>query len=309
MDRLTSMKVFATVVRLGSFAAAAEELDMSSAMCSKYISDLEKSLNARLLNRTTRQHSLTEVGSAYLKKVVEILTEVEEAEQCVSELQNDPVGTLRIMSAPSFGSFHLSRAIKGYKEKYPRVSIELYLSDDFEHLVDLGMDLGIRVKDLEDSSVVALKISSSRLIVCGSPEYLEKNGIPETPHNLKDHVCMSMLDNLIFTPYWMFNIDGEETIIHTDSNYLKTNMADSLRVAAMNGSGLVQLPSYMIGLDIQAGKLQPVLEQYEPKPTPINLIYAHRKHMSLKVRSFVDYMKNYFETPPYWDKWMFEDNK
>lgn len=307
MDRLTSMKVFATVVRLGSFAAAAAELEMSNAMCSKYVRDLEKSLNARLLNRTTRQQSLTEVGSAYHKKVIDILTEIEDAEQCVSELQNDPVGTLRIMSAPSFGSFHLSRAIKGYKEIYPRVSIELYLSDDFEHMVDLGMDLGFRVKDLEDSSVVALKISSSRLIVCGSPEYLEKNGEPKTPEDLKDHVCMSMLDNLIFTPHWTFNIDGTETTIHTDSKYLRTNMADSLRVAAINGSGLIQLPSYMIGLDIQAGKLLPVLQEFEPEPTPINLIYAHRKHMSLKVRSFVDYMKNYFETPPYWDKWMFNN--
>jgi DNA-binding transcriptional LysR family regulator len=309
MDRLTSMKVFAAVVRLGSFAAAAEELEISNAMCSKYIRDLENSLNARLLNRTTRQHSLTEVGTAYHKKVIGILTEVEEAEQCVSELQNDPVGTLRIMSAPSFGSFHLSRAIKGYKELYPRVSIELFLSDDFEHMVDLGMDLGFRVKDLEDSSVVALKISSSRLIVCASPEYLKKNGTPKTPDDLDNHICMSMLDNLIFTPHWTFNIDGVEKTIHTDSNYLKTNMADSLRVAAINGSGLIQLPSYMIGLDIQAGKLKPVLEKYEPKPTPINLIYAHRKHMSLKIRSFVDYMKNYFETPPYWDKWMFEKKK
>ncbi len=300
------MKVFAAVARLGSFAAAAEELDISNAMCSKYIRDLETSLDSRLLNRTTRQLSLTEVGSAYHKKVIDILTEIEDAEQCVSEMQNQPVGTLRIMSAPSFGSFHLARAIKGYKKKYPKVAIELFLSDDFEHMVDLGMDLGFRVKDLEDSSVVALKLSSSRLIVCASPEYLEENGVPKTPDDLKDHVCMSMLDNLVFTPHWSFNIDGVEKIINTDSNYLKANMADSLRVAAINGSGLVQLPSYMIGLDIQAGRLKPVLEKYEPKPLPINLVYAHRKHMSFKVRSFVDYMKDFFEDPPYWDKWMFE---
>ena len=300
------MRVFAAVARLGSFAAAAEELDISNTMCSKFVRDLENNLGARLLNRTTRQLSLTEVGSTYHKKVIDILTEVEEAEQCVSELQNEPVGTLRIMSLPSFGSFHIARAIKGYKEQYPKVAIELNLSDDFDNLVDRGMDLAFRVGELEDSSVVALKISSSRLIVCASPEYLKQNGTPQTPEALKDHVCLVTSNNVIFTPHWTFNIDGVKTEFDIKSDYLTSNIADSLRVAAINGSGLIQLPTYMIGLDIQSGRLVPVLEKFEPKPLPINLVYAHRKHMSVKIRSFVDYMQGYFETPPYWDKWMFE---
>ena len=300
------MKVFAAVARLGSFAAAAEELDISNTMCSKFIRDLESSLGARLMNRTTRQLSLTEVGSTYHQKVIDILTEVEEAEQCVSELQNEPVGTLRIMSLPSFGSLHIARAIKGYKKQYPKVAIELNLSDDFDNLVDRGMDLAFRVGELEDSSVVALKISSSRLIVCASPEYLKENGTPQTPEALKDHVCLVTSNNVIFTPHWTFNIDGVKTEFDIKSDYLTSNIADSLRVAAINGSGLIQLPTYMIGLDIQSGRLVPVLEKFEPKPLPINLVYAHRKHMSVKIRSFVDYMQGYFETPPYWDKWMFE---
>ncbi len=300
------MRVFAAVARLGSFAAAAEELDISNTMCSKFVRDLENNLGARLLNRTTRQLSLTEVGSTYHKKVIDILTEVEEAEQCVSELQNEPVGTLRIMSLPSFGSFHIARAIKGYKQQYPKVAIELNLSDDFDNLVDKGMDLAFRVGELEDSSVVALKISSSRLIVCASPEYLKENGTPQTPEALQQHVCLVTSNNVIFTPHWTFNIDSVETEFDIKSDYLTSNIADSLRVAAINGSGLIQLPSYMIGLDIQSGRLMPVLEKFEPKPLPINLVYAHRKHMSVKIRSFVDYMQGYFETPPYWDKWMFE---
>ena len=307
MDKLTSMNVFATVARLGSFAAAAEELGISNAMCSKYISNLEKNLGARLMNRTTRQLSLTEVGSEYHKKVIGILTDVEESEQCVSELQNEPIGSLRIMSLPSFGSFHIARAIKGYKKQYPKVAIDLNLSDDFDNLVDRGMDLAFRVGQLEDSSVIALKLSSSRLIVCASPEYLEENSTPQTPEELTNHICLVTVNNIVFTPHWTFNINGVETTIDIKSNYLTSNFADSLRVAAINGSGLIQLPSYMIGLDIQSGRLKPVLEKYEPEPLPINLIYAHRKHMSLKVRSFVDYMKDYFETPPYWDKWMFEE--
>ena len=300
------MNVFATVARLGSFVAAAEELGISNTMCSKSIRNLENNLGARLLNITTRQLSLTEVGSAYHKKIINILMEVEDAEQCVHELQNNPIGILRIMSLPSFGSFHVARAIKGYKKQYPKVAIELNLSDDFSNLIDRGMDLAFRVGELEDSSVVALKISSSRLIICASPEYLKENGTPQTPDELNDHTCMGMTNNIVFSSQWKFNIDGVETMIKIKSNYLRSNIADSLRVAAINGSGLIQQPSYMIGLDIQSGRLKPVLEKYEPKPLPINLIYAHRKHMSVKIRSFVDYMHDYFETPPYWDKWMFE---
>ena len=168
------------------------------------------------------------------------------------------------------------------------------------------MDLAFRVGELEDSSVVALKISSSRLIVCASPEYLKENGTPQTPEALQQHVCLVTSNNVIFTPHWTFNIDSVETEFDIKSDYLTSNIADSLRVAAINGSGLIQLPSYMIGLDIQSGRLMPVLEKFEPKPLPINLVYAHRKHMSVKIRSFVDYMQGYFETPPYWDKWMFE---
>ncbi|MEQ8290492.1 MAG: LysR family transcriptional regulator [Gammaproteobacteria bacterium] len=305
MDRLTSMRVFAAVTRLGSFAAAADELNISNAMCSKYVRDLEEKLGARLLNRTTRQLSLTEVGSAYHTRVIDILTEVEEAERSVSEMQNRPVGTLRIMAPPSFGAFHIARAVKGYKTKYPEVAIDLLLSDDFDNLVDRGVDLAFRVGDLEDSSVVALPVSSSRLIVCGSPDYFEQNGTPQSIDALKDHICLTMGQNLVFPTHWKFNVDGKDKVIDIDNTYLKANIADALRVAAINGSGLIQLPSYMVGLDIQYGRLTPVLEEFEPAPLPINLVYAHRKHMSLKIRSFVDYMKGFFEDPPYWDKWMY----
>ena len=305
MDRLTSMRVFAAVTRLGSFAAAADEMGFSNAMCSKYVRDLEENLGARLLNRTTRQLSLTEVGSAYHNRVLAILTDVEEAEQCVSELQNRPVGTLRIMSPPSFGAFHISRAVKGFKEKYPEVAIELILSDDFDNLVDSGVDLAFRVGALQDSSVIAMPMSSSRLVVSGSEEYFASHGIPETIDDLQDHVCLTMGQNLVFPMYWKFMVAGKEEKIHHNSTYLKANIADALRVASINGSGLSQLPSYMIGLDIQHGKLKPVLEEFEPEPLPINLVYAHRKHMSLKIRSFVDYMKGFFDDPPYWDKWTY----
>ncbi len=299
------MRTFAAVARLGSFAAAAEELSISNAMCSKYVRDLESRLDARLLNRSTRQLSLTEVGREYLQRVSVILNEVDEAEQYVSEMQHNPTGTLRLMAPPSFGSFHISRAVKGYKETYPDIAIELLLSDDFDHMIDLGIDLAFRVGVLEDSSNIALPISSSRLLLCGSPEYLKKNGVPETVDDLKKHVCLSMGDNLVFPTDWKFNVDGKEVQLAIHNRYLKANIADALRVAAINGSGLTQLPSYMVGLDIQSKKLCPLLEEYEPAPLPINMIYAHRTHMSLKVRTFVDYMKQFFGDEPYWDQWVY----
>ena len=293
---------------LGSAASLQQQKNSVYQMqCVQNTLAILKTISAQdYLIETTRQLSLTDVGSAYQNKVIDILTEVEAAEQCVSELQDNPVGILHIMSPPSFGSFHITRAIKGYKKQCPDVEIDLIMSDDFENLVDMGMDLAFCVGELEDSSVVALKLSSSRLIVCASPEYLKENGTPQIPSDLNDHVCMSMSNNLIFSPQWTFNTDGIETTIDTRTNYLKSNHADSLRVAAINGSGLVQLPTYMVGLDIQSERLKPVLENYEPEPLPINLIYAHRKHMSMKIRSFVNYMKDYFESPPYWDNWMFE---
>ncbi|MEM7027007.1 MAG: LysR family transcriptional regulator [Pseudomonadota bacterium] len=305
MDKITSMRVFASVVRLGSFAAAAEELDMSNAMCSKYVRGLEETLGARLLNRTTRQLSLTEVGSEYHKRVLDILTDIEDAEQFVSELQQKPVGTLRILSPPSLGSFHLSRAVKDYKNDYPDVSIELILSDDCDNIVDRGVDLAFRVGDLQDSTIVALPIASSRLLLCGSQSYFDEHGKPESIDDLESHVCLTMGQNLIFPTYWKFKKADKVIRLDHKKPYLKANIADALRVAAMNGSGIAQLPSYIIGLDIQRRKLVPVLENYEPDPIPINLVYAHRKHMSLKVRSFVDYMKAYFNGQPYWDEWMY----
>jgi DNA-binding transcriptional LysR family regulator len=303
MDRLTGMKVFSAVARLGSFSAAAKELKISRAMASKFINDLEGNLGARLLNRTTRKLSLTEVGQAYFERINNILTEIEEADLSVTELQTEPVGTLKIMSPPSFGSFHLARAITGYKEQFPNVNIELILTDGIPDLIEEGMDMAIQLGELEDSNVIARKLSSSRLVVCGSPEYFAKYNIPETPQQLSEHNCLKLIQELPIID-WKLKIDGKEKKINVSGN-LKSNMADSLRIAAINGCGLVQLPTYMVGLDIKSGRLKPVLEKYEPGELPIHAIYAHRKYLSAKVRTFINYIQSYFQSPPYWDKWMF----
>lgn len=305
MDKLTSMKVFAAVAHLGSFSAAAEELGISRAMASKYLNFLENDLNVRLLNRTTRQISLTEVGSHYLERINNILDEIEDTELAVTQLQTEPRGTLKIMTPPSFGSFHLARALGAYKERYPEVVIEMILTDRAPDLFEEGLDLAIWIGELEDSNLIARKLATTRSVVCGSPEYLKRRGIPRSPADLQQHNCLTFSTRTPFSD-WKLMVDGTLTTLHPTGTF-RANSADPLRIAAINGCGLVQLPSYIVGLDIQAGRLQPVLEEFEQDPLVINAVYIHRRHLSTKARTFVDFMCELFQPDPYWEKWIPED--
>ena len=301
MDKLVSMRVFVRVAKLGSFSAAAEDLGISKAMASKHITALENTLNARLLNRTTRKISLTEVGSAYRERVKQILAEIEETELSVSHLNTEPRGTLKIMAPTSFGAFHLSRAAADFMDEYPDISVELILSDREADLAEEGLDLSFHVGELSDSSLIARKIASARMVVCASSDYLDKHGVPKTPEDLVDHTC------LLFTPRfpaneWQFSNEGKDYNVKV-SGCMKSNVGDTLRVGAIKGLGLIQQPTYMVGQDIQLGRLQVVLEEYEPAERPIYVMYLHRRHLSAKVRSFVDFLIERFQPIPYWDEW------
>ncbi len=301
MDKLISMKVFEKVAKHNSFSAAAENMGLSKAMVSKHIASLENSLDVLLLNRTTRRLSLTESGAAYLERVKHILSDIEETELAVSTLSSEPRGTLKLTAPTSFGAFHLARAIGGYKQIYPDVHIEMVLSERLPDLVEDGIDLAIHVGHLDDSSLIARRLASARMVVCGSPGYFNKYGIPKTPEDLTDHKC------LIYTPRtpvneWSFQKDQKQFNVRVSGD-IRSNIGDALRVAAMQDSGLIQLPTYMTGLDIKAGRLQVVLEGYEPPESPINALYLHRKHLSAKVRTFVDYLYEILQPVPYWDEW------
>ena len=301
-----SMRVFTAVARKGSFTAAAEELGISRAMASKYINYLENRLDVRLLNRTTRQLNLTEVGMAYLERINPVLAELEETEQAIAQLHTEPKGTLKIMSPPSFGSFHLARIFRDYKDKYPDVSIEMVLTDRNPDLFEEGMDLAVFLGEMHDSNLIARMIATTRIVVCGAPGYFEQNGIPATPADLKQHNCLTLSQRTAMSD-WKFIIEGKPVTLNVTGN-LRTNSADPLRIAAIKGCGLVQLPSYIVGLDIKSGLLQPVLEMYEPPKLPIYIVYIHRRHLSAKVRTFVDFMAASFQPVPYWDNWM-QENK
>ncbi len=301
MDKLTSMKVFVRVAKLGSFSAAAEDLGISKAMASKHITALENTLGVRLLNRTTRKISLTEVGSAYRERVKHILAEIEETEISVSQLNTEPRGTLKMMAPTSFGAFHLSRAAADFMEEYPEISVELILSDREADLAEEGLDIAVHVGELSDSSLIARRIASARMVVCASPEYLERHGVPQEPEDLVNHSC------LLFTPRfpaneWYFRKDETDITVKV-SGCMRSNVGDTLRVGGIKGLGLIQQPTYMVGQDIKMGRLQVVLEDYEPPQRPIYVMYLHRRHLSAKVRAFVDFLIERFQPIPYWDEW------
>ena len=298
MDKIMSMRVFSAVARHASYSAAARKLNISKAMASKHVQHLENQLGVRLLNRTTRKLNLTEVGLAYFEKVDAILADIEETENSISQMDSQPKGRLKIVAPPSFGAFHLTRAMATFLKKYPDVETVLELSNRLPDMVEDGVDISFAVGDLDDSMFVARKVASARRVVCASPEYLEKHGIPETPDSLTKHNCM------IYSPRstlldWQF-INGQSIRVSGD---IQCNNGDALRTAAIQGCGITQLPTYMVGLDIQSGRLKALLEEFEPARLPIYAIYHHRKYLSAKIKSFIDFIYELYKPDAYWNKW------
>ncbi len=291
MDKLTSMNVFVRVAKAGSFAGAARDLGISRAMATKHIMQLESELNTRLFNRTTRSINLTEVGECYLERCQQILLDVEEMEAAVTHLQREPRGLLKISAPPVIGATHIAPALTEYLKGYPELSVEMVLKGGQVDLIDEGVDIAIYLGPISDTSLVARKLASSALVVCASPSYLERHGIPQDPEDLEDHSC---LINWAIPPRnkWRFKgILGDREV--TVSGRMQANMADPIRVAAVNGLGLVMLPRYIVGRDIEKGKLLPIMEDYAITPLDIHAVYPHRKYLSAKVRSFVDFIQGW----------------
>ena len=301
MDRLMSMRVFSAVAKNRSFSIAAKKLSISKAMVSKHIKSLENSLSVRLFNRTTRKLNLTDAGSSYYEKVNIILSEIDETESAISQLNSEPKGKLKVMAQPSFGAFHLSRALSLYLKKYTEVTVNLELSHRIPDLVEENIDLAFHVGELNDSMYVSRRIASARRVICASPEYIKKIGMPKKPEDLLNHNC------LIYMPRndmgkWEFLDKGKRKKIKVTGD-IQCNSGDALRVASIQSRGITQLPTYMVGLDIQAGRLQALLEDFEPEKQPIYAIYNHRKYISAKIKTFIDFIYNLYQPEPYWNEW------
>jgi len=293
MDKLTSMSVFVRVAKAGSFAGGASELGISRAMATKHIMQLEGSLGTRLFNRTTRSLNLTDVGASYLERCQQVLLDVEEMEAAVTHLQTEPRGVLKISAPPVIGAKHITRAIAEFLKIHPDLTVDLILQSSTGDLIDEGIDIAIYLGDLADTSMVARKLASSSMMVCGSPDYLAKHGIPKTPEDLLNHSC---LVNWASSPRnkWKFKSKTGYTSINVTGR-MQSNVADANRIAAVNGLGLVMLATYVVGRDIEKGKLIAVLEDYAPPPLDIHAVYPHRKYLSAKVRRFLDFLQKWLE--------------
>lgn len=299
MDTIDGMRTFVAVISEGSFSGAAQRMNMSPQLVSKYVGQLETRLGARLLNRSTRRLSITEAGQAYFDRCQYVLAEIDEMESAVGDATVAAKGTLRINAPMTFGTLHLTKAIAEYQHSQPEVSVDLTLDDRMVDIVSEGYDIAIRIGQLQESSLVASKLAPVRLVVCGSPDYFADRGIPDSPEDLDVHECLRYTISSSHNK-WRFR-DGDEFYDVSIKGGFAANNGDALRLAALAGAGLILQPTFIVGDNIRDGQLQIVLKGYEVEPMGVYAVYAHRQYLSGKVRTFVEFLAGYFGSPPYWE--------
>lgn len=303
MDRLTAMEMFVRVVSAKSFSAAARQLGVSKSVVSKAVAELEDRLRAQLLNRTTRQMSLTEVGQAYYERCISILEQVSETEQLVTSGSRCPRGLLRVSAPMTFSVLNLGWPLSDFMEQYPELSLELTLNDRVVDIVEEGFDLAIRIsRRLKDSNLIAVKLSSSRTVTCASPKYLEQFGEPKHPRDLLQHHCLRY-SNLGPAQEWSFRDPETGSPIQVAvSGRIIANNGEVLRAAAMKGDGIIAGPSFLAAEEIRQGRLVPILKDYAAPPFNIYAVYPPNRHVSAKVRRLVEFLKGLWGENPPWEE-------
>ncbi|CAJ0814429.1 LysR family transcriptional regulator [Ralstonia flaminis] len=289
MDRLTSMAVFVKAAETGSFASAGVALGLSSQLVGKHVRFLEAHYGMRLINRTTRRQSLTEAGRAFYERSRAVLAESEAVDALAANLQAEPRGTLRINAPISFGVHCLVPMLASYLRTYPEVQVDLTLSDRIADVVDEGYDAVIRIAPLADSGLIARALMPYRLVVCASPAYLATHGTPQHPNELAEHECLGFAYWALPTALdWQFtDAHGQEHAVRVKSRFSINNGA-GLRMAALEGLGIILQPVELVQEDLARGKLVQLLTEYEPPSRPIHLLYSPDRRPTPKLRSFID---------------------
>lgn len=288
MDRLQSMAVFVKAADSGSFSAAGVALGMSSQMAGKHVSALEERLGVKLLNRTTRRQSLTEIGQHYYERCKRVLAEVEAADALALDHLAIPRGRLRISAPVTYGTYCLMPLLGRYLRQYPEVQVELSLNDRLVDLIDEGFEAVIRIGPLDDSSLVARPLAAYRLIACASPAYLAAHGIPRTPADLEGHHCLGLTA-------WPTTVSGEWQLLGGESLHLlaqhsrlQVNDARAQRAAACDGLGIMLGAEMMLADDLRQGRLVQLFPQLQTPARQVHLLYASDRRMPPKLRGFVD---------------------
>ena len=293
MDKFQEMQAFVAVVDAGSFVRAAEALGSSKAAVSRYISDLEDRLGVRLLNRTTRSLSMTDDGQAFYYHCIELLAALEEAEGDLSTRSAEASGLVRISAPVTFGILHLAPLWGDFLERYPKVRLDVALSDRAVDLVEDGFDLAIRISSAMQPSLIARQLATTRLVLCAAPSYLERRGTPQHASELAQHDVVSYTYGS-FRDEWTFDgPDGEVKV--KVSPRLFANNGDTCRAAALRGRGVILQPDFLIGDDLRSGALVEILPAFRTPDLGVYAIYASRRHLPLKLRYLVDFLVEAFK--------------
>ncbi|GLQ99767.1 LysR family transcriptional regulator [Dyella mobilis] len=296
MNKLANMEMFVRVVESGSFAAAAEASRVSATMVAKHIGEIEHRLGARLLHRTTRRQQLSDVGRLYYERCKQVLAEVALAEASALELQASPRGRLRVLAPVSFGSHVLVPALNEYMVRYPEVSVELSLDNRRPNLIDGDFELGIHIGKVDEPGLVARPLRPYRRVLAASPGYLERRGQPAHPAQLSEHECLGLSYWRRFNQ-WRFVGPGGATCDVAVQGRFTANHGNALRIAALNGAGIVLQPEAVLADDLATGRLSPVLPAWALLPSPMYLIYAQDARPTAKLRSIIDFLLARFGMP------------
>jgi DNA-binding transcriptional LysR family regulator len=293
METLPDISVFVQVVERGSFTAAAERLELSKAAVSKYVSRLERSLGARLLNRTTRRLTLTEAGETLYQRAGAALAELAAAQEEVVELTGEPRGRLRVTAPVQFGETLLAPLCGEFGRRYPKILLDLDLDNRMVDLVKGRFDLGVRISSLASSSLVARRLATVRSVLCASPDYLARRGQPGTPADLRSHECLSY--SLDRTPSeWHFRKRRGPWFSVRVGGRFRCNNDSALIRAALDGIGILHCPDLFIAGDLRAGRLVPLLQAWESQALALNVVFPTRENLAPKVRVFVDFLAEHF---------------
>ena len=300
MPDLNLMAIYARVVDAGSFVEAARRLSTSRSVVSKAVAKLEKNLGARLLNRTTRHLSLTEIGASVADHCNRMLDEAVQAEKLVASLNTEPRGVLRVSASVAFGTLHIAPALAEFLPRYPELTIDLTITDRWIDLAEERYDVAIRVTDNPPLHWVARKLAPVRRKLCATPGYFEQKGIPHTPADLAEHNCLDYTRSGERGRWRLSGPKGDLSVAVTGPLHVDDD--EALSQAVLGGLGLGLLPTFIIGKELQSGKLKSVLSDYIPIDRHIYAMYLPTRHLPSKVRIFIDFLVDYIGAEPYWDK-------
>ena len=298
MDRLQGMRVFVRVAEQGSFSSAAQQLGLSKSAVSKHVAALEERLGVRLLNRTTRRLAVTEVGAVYRDWCARVVQEIEEADLTASQHGVEPRGRLKVSAPMTFGFLHLVPLLPEFLARHPALEVDLILDDRVVDLLDEGFDLAVRIGGLADSSLVARRLAGARFVCVAGPAYLARAGTPAVPAELARHNCLRYSYRRQ-PDDWSFAHGTEQATVRVHGN-LQANNGDALRAAARAGLGIVYLPDFIIGDDLESGTLVQLLGDWEAPEIPIHAVFPPQRHPSAKLRAFVDFLVARLGRPDGW---------